>query len=103
MKNKVIKLKSLLTGLLNLQDNNGVLVDARGGYWVYSYSGKAIIGYDFCKGQYAGYFIRFSQIVDKCLLANLENALDNHTPDLSKNWRFNPDIIINDDFDLLVA
>jgi len=97
------KVTNLLSGLLNLRNNNGILIDARGGYWVYSMSGKCIIGYDFCKGQYAGYFIRFSQLVDKCLLSNLENALDKHTPDLSKNWCFNPDIIINDEIDLLCA
>lgn len=97
------KLTNIFTGLLNLHNNNGILIDTRGGYWVYNLSGKCIIGYEFCKGQYAGYYIRFSQLVDKCLLPNLENALNKHTPDLTKNWRFNPDIIINDNIDLLVA
>lgn len=96
------KIIDMFASLLHLKTNN-IITDFRGGHWVYSSNNNAVIGYDFNKGIYAGYFIRFSQSVDICLLPNLENALNNHTPDLTKNWWFNPDIILCDDIERFAA
>ena len=88
------KITSLLIGLLNLR-YNPIVIDERGGHWVYNATGTAILVYNYVCGEYAGYYIRFSQSVDKGLLINLESSLDMHRPNLISIWCFNPDIIIN--------
>jgi len=82
-----------MVGVLNI--NVPIILDSRGGHWVYSPNRQYIIGYNYCAGQYAGCLIRFSQLVDRSLKSNLEMQLDQHKPDLTGCWTFDPNIIIN--------
>jgi len=89
----VSKLMTLMVGVLNI--NIPIVLDSRGGHWTYSPNKQYITGYNYRAGQYAGCLIRFSQLIDRSLKPNLEMQLDQHTPDLTGCWTFDPNIIIN--------
>jgi len=89
------KLMTLLLGIFNFNQKN-YIIDERGGYFVTDITGKYILGYNYITGYYAGCYIRFSQLVGIELSYKLESSIDEHLPDLTGNWRFDPGLIQED-------
>jgi hypothetical protein len=92
------RLLTLVLGIFNFNQHNYV-IDERGGYWVKDLTGKYILGYNYITGYYAGHYIRFSQMIGIEFLNTLEKRLDERIPDITKNWRFNPEIIKDEELE----